>query len=61
MAKTINKDIDIFDSATPAFKAFNKTTSGDLLYSVSYKSWFVDRSKTAHKEWPKLYTRLKSK
>lgn len=61
MAKTVNKDIEIFTSEAAARKAFNKTTSSQLLYSKSYKSWYVDKSKTALGEWPTLYTLLDEK
>lgn len=59
MAKTVNKDIDIFKSLSSAERAFNKETSADLLAAAG--SYFVDRSKTALKEWPKSYTLIKTK
>jgi hypothetical protein len=59
--KTINKHIDIFLSLENAEKAFNKCESADLLYSKSYSSYYVDKSKTALKDWPKLYELLKTK
>lgn len=61
MAKTSNKDIDIFTSLETANKAFTKTLSGDLLHAESYKAWYIDRSKTAIKEWSKLYKLLDTK
>jgi hypothetical protein len=61
MAKTINKDIDIFNSEEAARKAFKKTTSSQLLYAKGYKSWYVDKSKTALGEWPTLYTLVDEK
>jgi hypothetical protein len=61
MAKTINQDIDIFNNEAAARKAFNKTTSSHLLYSKTYKNWFVDKSKTAILDWPLAYTLIAEK
>ena len=59
--KTINKDIDIFYNEELARKAFNRSSSADLLYAPSEKCWFVDRSKTAKAAWPNKYEVLDSK
>jgi hypothetical protein len=60
--KTINKDIDIFYNEELATKAFNRSLAPcELLYSDSTKSWYIDRSFTALKEWPKLYKLINTK
>lgn len=60
MAKTINKDIDIYNSLTAAKKAFDKSTvSCDLLKTST--DYYIDRSKTALKAWPNLYTLVETK
>lgn len=62
MAKTINKDIDIFTNEKSARNAFNKETKPcHLLLSKRYNSYFIDRSKTALKEWPNLYELIDEK
>ena len=55
--KTINKDIDIFDNLNTALRAFSKCDA-DLLYSPTYKSYYVDRSKSAYVNWPQLYVKM---
>ena len=59
--KTINSEIDIFNTLEKAEKAFNKVESADLLYASSSKMWYVDVSKDAIKQWPKLYTLISTK
>ena len=62
MAKTINPDIDIFETEISAKKAFNKTTVPcHLLYVESMKNYFIDRSKTALTDWPKHYKLISEK
>jgi len=60
--KTINKDILIFNSLESAIKKFKSTTKGcQLLHSKTYKSYFIDFSKTALKAWPNHYTLINEK
>lgn len=62
MAKTLNKDIDTYNSEDSAKKAFDKaTTPCHLLHSKPYKAWYIDRSKTALAAWPTSYTLLGEK
>lgn len=66
MAKTVNKDIDIFFSLTSAERAFDKSNLSCQLIRTTNKTpfnydYFIDRSKTAIKEWPNLYTLIKEK
>jgi hypothetical protein len=64
MAKTINSQIDIFTSLDKAKKQFDKETSADLLSARNFGNrldFYVDRSKSALKDWPKLYTLIESK
>jgi hypothetical protein len=63
MAKTINKDIDLFGTLSQAERAFNKTVSGDLLSAKFGKQvyYYIDRSKTAKIDWPLNYTLVKTK
>lgn len=60
MAKTINKDIDIFGSILTAIKAFEESKVPCHLLKAE-DSWYIDRSKNAIKEWPNLYTLVKEK
>ena len=60
--KTLNRDIDVFNSFESAERAFIKSkVSCDFLYSSPYKAWYIDRSKTALKTWPKLYELVTAK
>jgi hypothetical protein len=60
MAKTINKEIDIFTNYVKAKKAFdNSPVPCDFLSANG--DYFIDRSKTAIKEWPALYKKIDEK
>lgn len=64
MAKTMNKDIDIFATLRRAMGAFNRSEVPCQLlraYMGIHKNYYVDKSKTAIKEWPNLYTLIKEK
>ena len=57
--KKINKDIEIFNKIEAAKSHFDKCSSADLLKAGN--SFYVDKSKTALKAWPSLYTLIKTK
>ena len=61
--KTINPQIDIFNDYVKASRAFEKSNVPcDLLESNTMgKSYFIDRSKEALKEWPKHYKLIATK
>lgn len=59
--KTINKDIDIFNTEKSALKAFNKLNHADLLYSPQIRMYYVDKTKTAIKDWPQHYKLINTK
>jgi len=62
--KTINSQIDIFNSLESAERAFQRSTVPcQMLYFKFGRSntWFVDRSKEAIKDWPQNYTLQKEK
>jgi len=63
--KTINPDIQIFNSEVAARRYFTKITSGHLLKTRNDSRygmhWFVDRSKEAVREWPNHYTLMDTK
>lgn len=62
--RTINPQIDIFESYEKAMKAFNKSTVPCQLLESSFgriPTWFVDRSKEAIKEWPQHYKLISEK
>lgn len=61
--KTINAQIDIFTDLVKAIKAFDKSAVPcDLLEaSTMGKSYFIDRSKSALKDWPKHYKLISTK
>ena len=61
--KTINEDIDVFNTYKQALRAFNKTASGHLLEAkVGSKSYYyIDRAKTAKELWEHKYKLLKEK
>lgn len=59
--KTANKDIDIYSSYHNGMSAFWRCKVPCQLLKGSYGDYFIDRSKLAIKEWPKLYTLIKEK
>ncbi len=61
MAKTLNKDIDIFNTLRAAQKAFDASKVPCQLLHSTYNDYFIDRSKTAIHEWPQLYKLIKDK
>lgn len=63
MAKTINKDINIYKSETVARQAFNNSKVPCQLLKSTFlgTDYFIDRSKTAVKEWPNHYRVLAEK
>jgi hypothetical protein len=58
--KTINKDIEIFNSLAKAEIYFDKCQAPCHLLKHG-NDYFVDKSKTALENWPKLYTLIKEK
>ena len=58
--KTINPEIDIFNTYEKALSAFNKSDKECHLLKSKF-GYFVDRSKTALECWPKQYELIKSK
>jgi len=65
MAKTINKDVDIFTTLKAAQKSFDKTQAPVALLKSYNGDYFVDRKGTGKESaivaWPKLYTLLDEK
>ena len=62
MAKTINSEIDIFETLKSAQTAFDKSkVPCMLLEAPRYKAWFVDKSKQAIIDWPTKYVKLAEK
>ncbi len=66
MAKTINPEIDIFQTLQQAERAYDKLSVGSLLYSPSTKCYFVDKRtitdpESAFYNWPKQYTVARAK
>jgi hypothetical protein len=62
--KTINENIQIFNSLNKAQKYFNQcATPCHLLesFSLGRAVWFVDKSKSAIIDWPKHYILLNEK
>jgi hypothetical protein len=61
--KTINENIDIFRSETAAFKAFNSSKVPCQLLKSTFlgTNYFIDRSKTAIKDWPNKYRLIDEK
>ena len=62
MARTINRQIDIFETLKSAQSAFDKCKVPCMLIEApSYKSWFVDKSKQAIIDWPDKYVKINEK
>jgi len=59
--KTINRKITIHMTLANAEQKFQSVKSADLLYSEQYKAYYVDCTKQALKDWPTLYTLIKTK
>jgi hypothetical protein len=59
--KTINQDIDIFTNLKKAEKAFTNSPVPCMLLKSTYGDYFLDRSKQAIVDWPRLYTKLAEK
>ena len=59
--RTINKDIDVFETLAEAEKAFEKIDSGHLLLAEGIGLYYVDKSKQAVKHWPRHYKIYKEK
>ena len=58
--KTINKDIDIFNTLDKAVNAFGKCKVPCMLLKAD-NMWYLDRSKQAIVNWPALYELIKEK
>lgn len=54
--KTINDQMSIHYTLKSAKAAFSKCKEPCMLLSSKYGTYFVDRSKQAIVDWPKLYT-----
>lgn len=60
--KTINNNVQIFNSELSAKRYFNKQKNNcQLLYAQMTKSYYVDHSKTLIKEWPNHYKLIQEK
>ena len=60
--KTINPNMQIFNTLTSATKAFNKETkSCHLLYAKRYDVYFIDTAKEALEAWPNHYNLINQK
>jgi hypothetical protein len=55
MAKTINKDIDIYADKTGGYAAITRSLVDCELLTTKDGDYFIDRSFTAREEWPHLY------
>jgi hypothetical protein len=59
--KTINKDIEIFNTEISASSFFKTIKSGHILHAPREKAYFVDQSKTALEAWPNKYILMDEK
>ena len=62
--RTINPEIEIFETLTSAKRYFNKQNAPCMLLESKFgkaNAWFVDKSKQAIVEWPKHYILLNEK
>ena len=59
--KTINANIDIFNTEDSAIRAFNKAKVKCQLLKSTLGHYFIDRSFEALKDWPTKYKLLNEK